>query len=886
MSSSPLQSSESFGETHASELHADIQSAELPWQSFLLHFPNHITTYIHDYDKTQPVIHKKADPNPFLSKNGYGVFFSVNGFAGNERKIEKLLNLNAFFVDIDFPKDQHPSTANVRQFKSDVIQDIFGDITDPAVIRPNYLVETKNGYHAYWIFHDPVYLSDFKNEDNTPDEAKIRNTLTTYTDTISAIIERFQGDTGAKDATRVLRVPGFLHRKNPSAPFLCKIVHEDTKDLYSFEQLTKYFLSGGNIAKNFAHLVEENPRFEEAMNGAESKEVIDFLDKHFPILERDSTKSICRKSGIPEGERNNSLFIAASLYRKAGYVEPDTLAVFSDGYNNLSAYEIRAVIKSVYKRPTCPDFGWNNPLFSKHVSEAEKIKIRSAWSAYQDSHKRTDEGKPAPEKENEAVAEDMIEKRAAAGDELAIEIKESIRKKKEKKEKDDFAEIANRMFNTYERIILERYPNLYYVPNVGFYEYEGGVYLMRTDEEIEARIVQELDKDKMHAFKKCSKVRDKILCVRSTPSVRVPPDKMNSSKRFLVIKNGVIDLKDFKVYDHSPDIYSTNKLDVTFNGFGGAENSLPDCPRFRKFLDEVMDGDENLIRLLAQIAGYTLMKDCRFEKAFIFQGDGNNGKSVFLSVLRSVLGDANVSNLGMDVLNSQFGSLGIMGKMANFVEEVKENYFESDIFKKITSGNPIGTDRKNRSSIDFTPFAKLLFAVNPFPKIRDSSFALYRRLIIVPWHVKIPKEQVDIKLAQKLAQEKDGIFEWMLRGLRDLLQNGEFSETPKTRRMLDMFQQQNSPLVEFLRSRYIQVARSPNEPFQASAMKIDEMYDHYVEYCHVSGYMRKSRVQFSNEIESYAAMNTRDVEIIGKEFDRSILGLRQKYRMTQAVTPF
>jgi len=882
MSSSPNQSTDESVEISERIPSEDTQPAEYPWQSFLLHFPNHITTYIHDYDKTHPVIHKKADPNPLLSKNGYGVFFSVNGFAGNERKIEKLTNLNAFFVDIDFPKDQHPNANNIRQFKSDVIQDIFGDVTDPSVLRPNYMVETKNGYHVYWLFHDPIYLTDFKNEDNSPNEAKIRNVITTYTDTLSAIIERFQGDMGAKDITRVLRVPGFLHRKNPTAPFLCKIVHDDTKDLYSFDQLTKYFLSGGNLAKNFAHLVEENPRFEEAMSGAESKEVINFLDKHFPILERDSTKSICRKEGIPEGERNNSLFIAGSLYRKAGYSEPDTLAIFADGYNNLSQYEIRSVIKSVYKRLVCPDFGWNNPLFSKHVSESEKIKVRSAWSAYQ----KTNRDKGQEETENEIVAEEMIEKRAKEGDEDAIVLNETIKKKKEKKERDDFAEIANKMFNTYERIILDRYPNLYYVPNVGFYEYEEGVYLMRSDEEIEARIVQELDKDKMHAFKKCSKVRDKILCIRSTPSVRVPADKMNSSKRFLVIKNGVIDLKDFKVYDHSPEIYSTNKLDVTFNGFGGENNEIPNCPRFRRFLNEVMDGDKDLIRLLAQIAGYTLMKDCRFEKAFIFQGDGNNGKSVFLSVLRSVLGDSNVSNLGMEVLNSQFGVIGIMGKMANFVEEVKENYFESDIFKKISSGNPIGTDRKNRSSVDFMPFAKLFFAVNPFPKIRDSSFALYRRLIVVPWHVKIPKEAIDVKLAVKLAQEKDGIFEWMLLGLRDLLQNGGFSETPKTNKMLDLFQQQNSPLVEFLRSRYTPVPRTPNEPFQASEMKIDNMYDQYVEYCHVSGYMRKSRVQFSNEIGSFGAMNTKDVEIVGKEFDRSILGFRQKYRITQAVTPF
>jgi len=71
-----------------------------------------------------------------------------------------------------------------------------------------------------------------------------------------------------------------------------------------------------------------------------------------------------------------------------------------------------------------------------------------------------------------------------------------------------------------------------------------------------------------------------------------------------------------------------------------------DCPTWRKFLDRVTGGDEDLQAFLKRMAGYWLTGVTREHALFFHYGTGSNGKGTFLNTMRAIMGDyATVSTI-------------------------------------------------------------------------------------------------------------------------------------------------------------------------------------------------------------------------------------------------
>ncbi|MBK8176635.1 MAG: hypothetical protein IPK66_15620 [Rhodospirillales bacterium] len=72
------------------------------------------------------------------------------------------------------------------------------------------------------------------------------------------------------------------------------------------------------------------------------------------------------------------------------------------------------------------------------------------------------------------------------------------------------------------------------------------------------------------------------------------------------------------------------------------------CPRWRRFLDEVTGGDVDLQAFLARVAGYGLTGSTREHALFFLYGTGANGKGTFLNTLTGILGDyAQVASMAL-----------------------------------------------------------------------------------------------------------------------------------------------------------------------------------------------------------------------------------------------
>jgi hypothetical protein len=167
--------------------------------------PNLVQTYvIHD---TDPSAHggairiNRAEAKKWNEK-GFGVFHTVQEFF-HKRRISNLRHINAWAVDLD------------GGTKEDMLKTILSGLV------PTMIVETKNGFHVYW-----------KAKDATAENWRpiMEHRLVPF----------YKADKKAKDLARILRTPGFYHMKNPTDPFLVKVVHYKHVEYTEREMFRRY----------------------------------------------------------------------------------------------------------------------------------------------------------------------------------------------------------------------------------------------------------------------------------------------------------------------------------------------------------------------------------------------------------------------------------------------------------------------------------------------------------------------------------------------------------------------------------------------------------------------------------------------------------------------
>jgi putative DNA primase/helicase len=99
-----------------------------------------------------------------------------------------------------------------------------------------------------------------------------------------------------------------------------------------------------------------------------------------------------------------------------------------------------------------------------------------------------------------------------------------------------------------------------------------------------------------------------------------------------VAENGVIDPRTGELRDGGPEDKITMHTPIIFD-------PTATCVRWERFLEEIFNGDTALVDFVWRSVGYSLTGLTKEQILFILWGSGANGKSVFLKVLRRVLGE-------------------------------------------------------------------------------------------------------------------------------------------------------------------------------------------------------------------------------------------------------
>jgi len=296
------------------------------------------------------------------------------------------------------------------------------------------------------------------------------------------------------------------------------------------------------------------------------------------------------------------------------------------------------------------------------------------------------------------------------------------------------------------------------------------------------------------------------------------------------VLNGRLNWKEGILEPHHPKHMDVHQLPVEYD---------PDaiCPTFDKFLEDTL-GDDELIQLVEEVMGYVLIPTTKFQRAVLFLGDGSNGKTVLLDVIQELLGDNNVSNLSIQSLvENRFAMAGIYGKLANICNDIDSRALQATgPFKQIVSGDSVIGEKKFESSFSFRPYARLLFSTNEIPGSKDRSYGFYRRLIVVPFRNKFEGKNADLDLSHKLIQEKSGILNRALVGLRRLMQNGHFTDAKLANRALSEYRVQNDTANAFIDECVIED--------RGASIEKQILRKQYVSWCDQMGYKPVSQQRF------------------------------------------
>lgn len=328
-----------------------------------------------------------------------------------------------------------------------------------------------------------------------------------------------------------------------------------------------------------------------------------------------------------------------------------------------------------------------------------------------------------------------------------------------------------------------------------------------------------------------------------------------SPANYIAFRNGIYDLTNDEFTDFSSDLIITNKINFDYNP--SAKSELID-----KSLDKLSCYDKAVRDLLEEVVGYCFYRRNELRKAFIMIGDKANGKSTYLDMIKTLLGDENTCALDLKELGDRFKTAEMFGKLANIGDDIGDDFIPNPaVFKKLVSGDRVNAERKGKDPFDFNSYAKLLFSANNIPRIKDKSGAVISRLVIIPFDAKFSADDHDydpyIKYKLRQPENMEYLIQLGIKGLKRVLINQGFTESIRVQKELQEYEENNNPVLIFFKE--CDEDSIVNNPTNG-------IYKKYTEFCIANSFQPMSNIEFSKQVKKHFDLEIANKTIKGRKY--------------------
>lgn len=307
-------------------------------------------------------------------------------------------------------------------------------------------------------------------------------------------------------------------------------------------------------------------------------------------------------------------------------------------------------------------------------------------------------------------------------------------------------------------------------------------------------------------------------------------------------KNGVVNLKTGAITMHDRNLMMSKCTNIDVD----MEN---EPKRWLKYLDEVFQGNKELIDYIQCAVGYSLtgynIEQCMFQ----LSGYGGNGKSVFIDTLQAIMGDYAIVIDTATITAKKFNNAGsaspdkakINGARLLCANEPDEGTRLDESFVKILVGGDMIVARNLfGNEFEFKPIGKLWVSTNYQLTIRGRDDGIWRRQRIIPFNRKFEEHEKDKMLTFKLAEEAPQILGWAVKGAIRWL-NGKTAKLPA---IIDDatrdYRTEMDIVAMFLKDN---ISITPN-----GREKAGDVYKAYVKWCRLGNEFQMSQSAFGKEM--------------------------------------
>ncbi len=325
------------------------------------------------------------------------------------------------------------------------------------------------------------------------------------------------------------------------------------------------------------------------------------------------------------------------------------------------------------------------------------------------------------------------------------------------------------------------------------------------------------------------------------------------------IPPGLVPCQDIIVYLDNLEFRKNEPKDYINQYVPTRWDSTAIYPKWKKFMSEVFEDDEEMVLYMQRVFGYAISGTCEEHVFFILFGEhGRNGKSLMLETIKYVLGPlAQKINSELLIQNSYTKSsagpspdiLSLRGKRIVWSSEVqKGTALDCSGMKEKTGGDTLaGRALYSNETIEFEPTHSLFMLTNEKPKVSADDKASWERIHTIDFNLSFvnnPKAEYerkkDVSLKKSLRKEASGILNWMIRGYQEYKKQG-LNPPKKVIYSNDEYRKENDVLGHFIEAKCI------TGTDRKVGTKI--LFNAYVAWCTETAHKPMAETRFRKEIK-------------------------------------
>ena len=319
---------------------------------------------------------------------------------------------------------------------------------------------------------------------------------------------------------------------------------------------------------------------------------------------------------------------------------------------------------------------------------------------------------------------------------------------------------------------------------------------------------------------------------QSLPGMTATVKSLDADPWLLNTPDGTVNLRTGKMHKHDPADRITK---ITGSGFSGGGHEV-----FKAFIERVLP-DEEVRAFVQRLLGYSLLGEVREHVLPIWVGDGANGKGTLRDIVRYCLGDYGIEvdpgilmsgpekhpTERMDLLGARFVACSETNRNAGLNEAT---------MKRLVGGDPIRARRMRQDMVEFLPTHTLVMMTNQLPKVSGDDGGVWRRILVIPFDVVIPKHERNTQLRGQLEAEAAAVMSWIWDGWLAYRDQG-LTPPEAVQARTEEYQADSDSVGRFLADRMLS---GPH--FHVAAR---EAYAEYVRWCSDAGEQHGSEKEFA-----------------------------------------